>query len=320
MHRPNFWSVPLLSLVLLVGALAIPANAAAEDRVELGEVDWNRDFDRAVETAKSSGQPLFVLFTEVPGCSTVRGYGREVLSNRFVVDAIESQFVPVAVFNNVDGEDRKVLESFGEPTWNNPAVRIIKPDRSMLAPRLYGEYTVEATLETIHTALATSDGDVPRWLELVLAEEQADDRTKTVIFNMYCFWSGEVGLGQLDGVIRTRPGFLDGTEVVEVTYDPEKTSLAELATSAEQTGAASGFFATSDEQLETARQVFGEQARQTDGEFRYAADDDNYQMRDTPYAELTLTDIQTTRINSAIGEGKPVRPLLSPSQRQALGD
>lgn len=318
MHRAINSFVPVLSLALFIGAVTMPIEASAEDRVELGDVEWKRDFDAAVETAESSGKPLFVLFTEVPGCSTVRGYGREVLSNRFVVDAIESQFVPVAVFNNVDGEDRDVLESFGEPTWNNPAVRVIRPDRTMLAPRLYGDYTVEATLETIQTALEASGGDVPRWLELVLAEEQAEDRTKTVIFNMYCFWSGEVGLGQLDGVIQTRPGFLDGTEVVEVTYDPEKTSLADLVESAQKTGAASGFFATSDEQLQTAREAFGDQARRTDSEFRYAADDDNYQMRNSPYAKLSLTDMQTTRINSALGDGESARQFLSPLQKQKI--
>ncbi|MFB6352081.1 MAG: thioredoxin family protein, partial [Bradymonadaceae bacterium] len=226
------WSVMLVTVSVLVGAWFGPGlqTVQAADRPEeLGAVDWHRDFEEAKALAEKTGKPMFVLFTEVPGCATVRGYGRRVLGNRFVAEAIEEEFVPVAVYNNVQGEDRRVLKSFGEPSWNNPAVRIIRPDREALAPRLYGDYSVAATVETMVTALGETDGGVPGYVELLHRQHAAAGETETAIFEMYCFWSGEAGLGRLEGVVQTRPGFLEGTEVVEVTYDPDRTVLAELA-------------------------------------------------------------------------------------------
>jgi hypothetical protein len=308
----------LAALLALLTTLAFigdtgPARAKS-DRVELGDVDWHRDFEEAKAEAERTGKPMFVLFTEVPGCATVRGYGKRVLSHRLIVEAIEREFVPVAVFNNVEGDDRKILNSFGEPTWNNPAVRIIEPDRDALAPRLYGDYSPEATVATIIEALESADTSVPRYLKLLDRELAAAGRTETAVFGMYCFWSGEAKLGRLDGVVKTRPGFMKGTEVVEVTYDPKRTSLSELAERARETGAASSFYARNDEEFEAAREAFGDSVSRTDDDFRYAEDDDNYQMRGTPYADVPMTHMQETLVNSALASGSSPERHLSPGQ------
>lgn len=54
--------LPIPSLLCLSGASPAQGNP-----VELGAVDWHRDFDRAVAEAKASDRPLLVLFQEVPG-------------------------------------------------------------------------------------------------------------------------------------------------------------------------------------------------------------------------------------------------------------
>ena len=46
-----------------------------------------------------------LLFQEVPGCSTCRNYGHNVLSHPLMVEAIESLFVPLAIFNNKEGKE-----------------------------------------------------------------------------------------------------------------------------------------------------------------------------------------------------------------------
>lgn len=306
----------LLTTLALVGDTG-PARAES-DRVELGDVDWERDYQEAKATAERTGKPMFVLFTEVPGCATVRGYGERVLSHRLIVEAIEREFVPVAVFNNVDGEDREVLNSFDEPTWNNPAVRIIEPDRDALAPRLYGDYSPEATVDTIVEALESADASVPTYLQLLDRELAAAGRTETAVFGMYCFWTGEAKLGRLDGVVKTRPGFMEGNEVVEVTYDPERTSLTELAERARETGAASSFYARTDDDYEAALGAFGDSAKRIDDDFRYAKDDDNYSMRGTPYADVPMTHLQETRVNSALASGSSPDRYLSPGQREQV--
>ncbi|MCZ6555165.1 MAG: thioredoxin family protein, partial [Candidatus Dadabacteria bacterium] len=109
--------------------------------VELGEVEWIRNFDEATTKAKKLNKPLLVLFQEVPGCSTSSGYGKNVLSHPLIVEAIETLFVPAAIYNNNKGEDERVLKSFGEPSWNNPVVRIMTPERQELVSRLSGDYT-----------------------------------------------------------------------------------------------------------------------------------------------------------------------------------
>src|SRR5262249_13389579 len=105
---------------------------------ELGRINWQRGFDDAARAAKAQSKPLLVLFDEVAGCSTCTGYGSRVLSHPLIVEAAESLFMPVAVFNNIKGDDEQTLKSFGEPAWNNPVVRFMAADRTELAPRVSG--------------------------------------------------------------------------------------------------------------------------------------------------------------------------------------
>lgn len=56
-----------LALVLCVSALRAEEQTAPARPVELGAVPWERDFDKAVKTAKAAKKPLLVLFQEVPG-------------------------------------------------------------------------------------------------------------------------------------------------------------------------------------------------------------------------------------------------------------
>src|SRR4051812_11095601 len=170
----------VLTLMALLGATPQPA--------ELGRVPWLRDFDAAVRMSRETKKPLLVLFDEVPGCETVLGFGREVLSDAKIVEAITRNFVPVAVFNNVGGADAKVLQSFSEPTWNNPVVRIIDADRKPLAPRFEGPYSLEAFLR-------------------VLAAVRLSTNEK-VTLSAACFWECEARLGKIEAVRASRVGFL----------------------------------------------------------------------------------------------------------------
>ena len=189
----------LLSLLAILGA----------QPPELGRVPWLRDFDAAVKLSRETKKPLLMLFDEVPGCDTVVGFGRDVLSAPEIVATIMRDYVPVAVFNNIPGVDAKVLQSFGEPSWNNPVVRIMDADRKALAPRFDGPYTVEAFKSVI----------APRLEKATLSAA--------------CFWECEAKLGKLEAVRASRVGFLQGEEVVEVEFDPRvmdrKAFLAEAA-------------------------------------------------------------------------------------------
>lgn len=293
------------------------AGADKEDRVELGKVDWMRDHQKALDRSAAQDAPVFILFTEVPGCSTVKGYGREVLSDRRIADMIEEHFVPLAIFNNKKGEDRKVLNAYDEPTWNNPAVRIVDQAREELVPRLYGDYSKEATVERIVEALRERDGKAPRYLRLYEARSVAKGREEKAILNMHCFWTGEAKAGAIEGVLNTRAGFMEGTEVVEVTYDPQRLSYESLLEKAKAKGAASGCFARTDQEARIAEKVFGQAAERSGSAFRYAEGDDDHALNGTVYEDLSLSDIQRTKVNSALAAGEDASPYIAPFQRRA---
>lgn len=54
-------------LTLIIG-LSLSGCAAAEgDQIELGTVEWLRDYPAAQQQARESGKPILILFQEVPG-------------------------------------------------------------------------------------------------------------------------------------------------------------------------------------------------------------------------------------------------------------
>ena len=50
----------------LTGGHTSPGTLRSQP-VELGQVHWQRDFDRALKTAGNTDKDVFVLFQEVPG-------------------------------------------------------------------------------------------------------------------------------------------------------------------------------------------------------------------------------------------------------------
>jgi len=126
---------------------------APDNPIELGQVHWLRNYDEAIEKSQATGLPIFVLFQEVPGCSNCTTYGNEVLSHPFMVELIESHFVPLAIFNNKGGHDRKILKQFNEPTWNNPVVRIINHNGKDLVSRLSGDFSRGGLASKVKSAL-----------------------------------------------------------------------------------------------------------------------------------------------------------------------
>lgn len=245
--------------------------------VELGAVDWGRDLDAKVD------RPKLVLFTEVPGCSTVIGFGRGPLSDPLLVEAIETLFTPVLVYNNT-ADDAATCARFGEPRWNNPVIRVLDADGNTRG-RFAGPYDDGALAGFLVQQLDAP----PAWLTDV-ARDLSATSTQEATFAMGCFWSGEARLGGMDGVVSTRTGFQGGAEVVQVRFDPARTDAGALQ-------ASSGY-----------RLVQG-------GRFRSSPDDDRYYLARSKYAGVAMTDGQATRVNAALKAGRDPAPLLSPRQR-----
>ncbi|MFK8165409.1 MAG: VPGUxxT family thioredoxin-like (seleno)protein, type 2 [Lewinella sp.] len=288
-------SLLLLAALLLSGsAFAQQRTNAADQPTELGKVSWLRDYDQAMAEAKQTGKPVLILFQEVPGCATCQKYGITTLSHPLMVEGIENEFVPLAIFNNKGGADRKVLEQYGEPTWNNPVVRIVDANGKDLVDRVAGNYSPQGLYRTMAQGLIESKVTIPGYLEILGLElTAAAEPTKEAYFQMYCFWSGEHHLGRHDGVLTTEPGFLNGHEVVKVKYDPARTNARELADYA------------ADKDIKAVKAGNG---------YRLAAKDHYYQLQQTDFVYLPLTEVQKTKMNAAYGRGEDLLQYLSPRQ------
>lgn len=258
--------------------------------VELGHVRWGRDLDAALAASKRSGKPVLLLFDEVPGCHTVISYGETVLTHPLIVEAAETLFEPVVVYNNVEGRDARVLAEFREPAWNNPVVRIIDAQKQALVPRLSGDYTLGGLAEH----MARSLREPPTWLTLLAREAGARrDGVERQVFSMFCFWSGEASLGRIEGVVQTSPGFAGGREVVEVVYDPEIVSNEALRRRAQGAGAA----------MATGVQV------------RPSLKDDKYNLIHSSWRHVPMTPLQATLANGLVAQRRDPHGVFSPRQR-----
>lgn len=259
--------VPILhsAAATLIAILTVGCQpkARAENPEEVGKVTWGRDYDAALKTAQSTGKPIFLLFQEVPGCSGCKQFGRDVLSDAEVVKTIQENFVPLLIHNNQSGKDAEVLKKYNEPAWNFQVVRFLDAGGHDLIPRKDRVWGAPELKQRIAT---------------VLKKKSAS--TQRVAFSQYCFWTGEVTLGAMDGVVRTEAGFLDGHEVTLVDFDPTKISLEKLTTAARAAGVATGVY------------------RNLTGYQKAPESDQKRQLQGTMFAKLPLTPEQATKLNA----------------------
>jgi len=294
MHfRNQLTLIALLLSSMLFSQMSNPLDQAEE----LGTVSWYRDHDKALLESKQSGKPVLILFQEVPGCSNCRNYGNDVLSNPILVEAIQHEFVPLAIFNNNGGEDKRILDIYGEPTWNNPVVRIVNGEGKDIVNRVAGNYSIQGIAASMYQALLLSGLDAPSYFELFTSNLDQSSLEKRY-YQMYCFWSGEASLGSVDGVVSSEPGWMNEAEVVKIIYDSNEVTSKTL-------------------------DKFGESAncKQVEEHKSYRIDKDpQYYLKQTDYKYLALTAIQKTKINAALGSKMDASKFLSPTQLAVFQD
>lgn len=284
--------------VILFCSLFFSTIISAQDIEELGDVNWLRDYDEALAQSSELDKPILILFQEVPGCATCRNYGDKVLSDPLLVDVIEHYFVPLAIFNNKGGADKKILDKYNEPTWNNPVVRIVDKEGENLIKRINGNYSTAGLVNGIVQSFTERSIAIPQDVRL-LFDIATTNPTAESTYSMFCFWSGEKTYGKLDGVYSTTAGWQNGREVVKVVYDPNKISEKELTKKGEQSNCADDLYNNSNG-------------------FRIDKDP-KYYLKNSEYKKLAMHPLQATRINSLLGQGvKDVSEWLFPSQKLAM--
>ncbi|MDO8365814.1 MAG: VPGUxxT family thioredoxin-like (seleno)protein, type 2 [Saprospiraceae bacterium] len=272
-------------------------RATAGEPIELGKVRWLRDLDAGRAESQKSGKPILILFQEVPGCSNCTRFGSSTLSHPLIVEAIESHFVPVCIFNNKGGKDAEALKLFGEPAWNNPVVRIVRTDNQDVVLRMPNFNSSLQLVNGMRRALDLTGVSAPRYLELLEEELSArESGLQTATFSMHCFWTGEGTFGAITGVIESEPGFQDGKEVVKVQFDPTVTSRDALE---QQTRPKSFTACSKNEGFRSDREP-------------------KYYLAQTDYRFIPMSSLQACRANSLVGKRQSPDELLSPRQLELL--
>lgn len=304
----------LLTLALMLSALSCTASTAPQPE-EAGKVHWGRILETALASSAHTGKPVFALFQEIPGCAGCKQFGRDVMSNPLLVEAVETEFTPLLIHNNKGGRDAEVMQRFGEPAWNYQVVRFFDANAEDIIPRKDQVWDTTGIAERMVAALTQAKRPVPGSLTLLAAEQSP--RLKQAVFAMYCFWTGEMALGQIDGVITTEAGFMGGHEVTLVKYDPDVISLPQLIIAAEKVQCANAVSvpATDLPTAKTTRLKVGT----ISGYHTAPASDQKKQISGTPAEKLTLSPAQATKVNAWIRTA-PAKTLnfLTKSQQAKL--
>lgn len=283
----------LLGVTALLSLAAAPAGAPTANPRELGRVHWGRDLSAALAASGASGRPVLALFQEIPGCATCVGFGQGPLSHPLLVEAIEREFVPLAIHNNASsGPDRAALELLREPAWNNPVMRFLDARGRDVLPRRDGLHGPDEIAARLVAALTASRRPVPGYLRLV-TDELSGER-QTAVYTMHCFWEGEAALAPIPGVRGTRAVFAAGQEGVEVRFDPAAITRAAL----DQRAKRLGYEGVTSEGVRSA-----------------PASDQLRHLNASPLSRLPLTPLQASRLNAALAAGEDPSLWLSPFQR-----
>ncbi len=305
--------------IILISIFLLALNAEAkENPVEIGSVQWGRNLDKAFKKSAKTGRPVLVLFQEVPGCSGCQDFGKTVLTYPLLVEAIEEEFLPVLVYNNWGGEDRKLLDRFNEPAWNYQVIRFFNAQGHDIIPRKDRIWDIGGVASRMIKALETANRPVPKYLETVAMENNKQNHA-VVAFAMYCFWSGEVALGKIEGVIETEAGWIEGREVTRVVYDNKKITLQTLVKKAQEADSARKVYLPGNE----ASLLKALPTGWLDGRYRKARASDQKKQLEKWKAMQSLpglTRMQKTKINAyAPSSRSKALEWLSPRQRNALG-
>ncbi len=290
----------VLTIIYSQFSFAQKRTNSLDQDVELGKVSWYRDYNAAIRLSEKENKPVLILFQEVPGCSTCRNYGHNVLSHPLMTEAIENEFIPLAIFNNKGGKDLEILKKYKEPAWSNPVVRIVNSNGENIVNRVASDYSANRLYSAMIMSLEKQGKSIPSYLKILgqeLSTTIKNHNIQETHFKMYCFWTGEKELGSQEGVLATKTGFMGNAEVVRVIYDGDAIDKTKL------------------EKFAQANKMLPIEGK---NDFEWSSNDEDYFIQHSYYKYLPLSEVQKTKINSALGLKESPLEYLSPRQRSWL--
>lgn len=192
------------------------------------------------------------------------------------------------------------MERYREPAWNFPVVRFLSPQGVDLIERKDRLFTITQLLPRMERALQKA-----RRKSAILPLVQPETvRPKLVALSQHCFWTGELNIGGIEGVVKTEAGWLKGAEVTLVYYDESRIAEDTLVAEAKKHSCANEVFRGAG--LKGYRP-----ARESD---------QKRQLQGTAFEKLPgLTPYQRTKLNAfARSDPSRAKTFLSPRQAAAL--
>lgn len=154
-------------------------------------------------------------------------------------------------------------------------------------------------LPRIEQTLIAKKKKIPNSLELLKLETDTK-KHNTIALAMHCFWTGEMKLGRIDGVIKTEAGWYRNREVTLVTYHKDHIDLNTLLKIAAKVKCANNVYLKTAKEKELAESGTKLKAGILDMKgYRPAKlSDQKRQLKGSKYTALRLTPIQATKINA----------------------
>lgn len=216
-----------------------------------------------------------------------------------MVEFIENEFIPLAIYNNRPGADQDILNLYQEPSWNNPVAHFVNEKGQDIIPKLANNYHPLGMFNKLVEVLTVLNKPIPKYVETLGDDLKIEyGFYKQTFYETPCFWSGETTLAQHPAVKYTEAGWINGLEVVKVFYDESETTLNEL----NHFAANESLFLIDDHQ-------------------DYKIDKSpQYYLSRSPFKYLPLSKAQRAKINLAIPYQNNPKSHLSPKQLDLLSE
>lgn len=199
-------------------------------------------------------------------------------------------------------------------------MRFFDKNESDIIPRHGKIWTMEKLVPRIEKVLTTKNIPIPETLKLLKLDSQKK-KHNTIALAMHCFWTGEMHLGAIDGVVTTEAGFYDKKEVTLVTYHTDTIDLKTLIQKAAKVKCANKIYLKTDQEIKLAKSFTKlKTAQLIIKDYRPAKiADQKKQLADTPFAGLKLTPSQATKVNAfARSAPKKAQNFLTQKQLQLI--
>lgn len=286
-----------LITLFLFGALTA-CNASSDTDLGKEKVNWQTDHDSAMKASAKTGKPVFVLFEGKASAS--KELKSDVLKHPLFVESIGTDFIPLLVKNSKSGETKDLLKKYNVSSEKLPVISFLNSEGKDVIPRKDSKITGAQLFPRMKSALVKTS-QTSAILPLIEPEFATPSR---VALSQHCFWTGELVIGGIDGIIKTEAGWLGGKEVTLVHFDPKIVSEKEVISKAKAQSCANNVY----------------RGKELNGYRTARESDQKRQLQGTRFDKIkNLTSHQRTKVN-AFARTQPLEALryLTPSQKKAL--